>query len=208
METVFKENMPEMVKTGTKGGRGIFARIATSLLLAANGLSASPVDLTFTDCDRKSVEEIYGSYVYDRPRFRPLPPMRLSVEESYRDYEHIEEPQADWLGLAMAEAELMAGREVYIEPTRYREGEILFVDPYYEMTCYRTFVEGHVPGYKWSNEFGFGVDRDVIHVLRVYSSGNPTDPGLPDVTLEIVGGDLWRYDNRQLFIIQQKENSR
>ena len=172
-----------------------------ALLLSASGF-AEPVVDPITDCERKPVEEVYGSYVHDKPRLRPVPGSWLSVKETYGDYEQVEMSQ-DWMYLSETKAYAYAGLKVSIEPNRFQAGGTEIINPQYVVACYRTFVEGHVPVYRWSNEQGFGSDRAVIHVLRVYRPEDK-DRRAPKI-FEMVGNDLWMTTSGWLFVIRRRE---
>lgn len=199
MERVFQGSVPAMVTAAARGLGGALVSVA-ALLFATDCLARTFVD-PITDCDRKPIEQVYGKYTYDEPRLRPVPGSWLSVKEVYGDYERIEISEG-WMYLSDAKAQAYAGLEVSIEPSRFEKGDTKIVDPQYEVTCYRTFVEGHVPVYRWSDEQGFGSDRDVIDVLRVY---RPEDTErLAPYIFEIVGDDLWKTASGWLFVVKRQ----
>ena len=77
-----------MVKAGASGKR--FALAGVAALLIAASCPVSPVEKSITDCEKREVENVYGTYVYDKLRLRPVSPLKLSVEETYGDYKHDE----------------------------------------------------------------------------------------------------------------------
>ena len=196
MKLALTGNVSTTMAATAKNTRQFIAFFSTTLFLAANCL-AKPVD-PITDCEKVALKEVYGTYVYGEPRMPPSELWGISVEETYEDYEHAEVSQS---GLSV---QPYTGIEVSIDPTRFQGTDGVVVNPHYVTSCYRTFVEGHVPLRRWSNEDGFGVDRKVIDVLTVYAPGDVHRQS-PVTVFEIVGEDLWYGGFTWLYIARRKE---
>ncbi len=197
MEHLREGNKSITANAAAKGVCHAISSAAIALLLGTNCF-AEPIEDSITNCEKKALEEVYGTYVYDEPRMPPSELWGVSVEETYRNYERTNAPQSHLLTGSYA------GIEVSIDPARFRGADGVVVNPVYVVSCYRTFVEGHIPSYRWSNEGGYGVDREVIDVLRVYP---PEDihRQWPLKVFEIVGEDLWYGGITRLYIARRKD---
>jgi len=190
-----------VVKVGASGKR--FSLASVIALLIAASCPVSPAERSAADCEKKTAEDIYGAYVYDTLRLRPVWPLTLSVEETYGDYEQDEEPEYSWSGMSEIEARSLTGLQVSIEPTRFQRGMTLVVDPYYEIRCEENFSK-RFPSHPSSIANVFGRDREFIDTLSVFQKG---DAGrkLRIARFEIVGDDLWVVDRAWLFVLKRKD---
>ena len=196
MKRAFEETVSILMTATARDICQFISFVSIAALLAAECL-AEPAQ-SITDCERKALKEMYGTYVYGEPRMPPSEPRELSVEETYGKYEYSEVSQSQ------LSAQSYTGTTVSIDPTRFEGVDGVVVNPYYVISCYRTFVEGHIPVRRWSNEDGFGVDRKVVDVLAVYPPGDIHRQS-PIRMFEIVGEDLWYGGFTWLYIARRKE---
>lgn len=130
-------------------------------------------------CVERPVAEVYGNYVYAQ-------------------YLKMHGHEGDAMHEKMAQAYI--GRKVRIAPDRFEMVGSSIDGPVYQMSCY-TFVEGEI-GRKYLSDFwGFGKDRPVVDVLRVYRPDD-IDRRSPHI-FEVVGDDLWDLAERGLFVIER-----
>ncbi len=85
------------------------------------------------------------------------------------------------------------GEKVIVERDTFQVRDLVISNPYYELACYPLPNEGEVDANRWSNFYGFGLNRTSIEVLHVYDEDDVTVE--PSVNLELVNGQLWEmYD--------------
>jgi len=149
MKPTLTGSVSTVMTAAAKSNRQSVALASIALFMAANCL-ANPTN-PITDCEKKALSDVYGTYVYDEPRMRPS--KRASVEEIYEGYEPDEAYQP---GLSDRR---YTGSELSIDPVLFQDLDDVVVNPYYVISCYRAFVEGHIPPFRWSDDYGFGVDR-------------------------------------------------
>ncbi|WP_036131390.1 hypothetical protein [Marinobacter nitratireducens] len=122
-----------------------------------------------TTCSGHALGDIYSSYVvFDIVKYGG----GLTTESSAQ--EHIGEP-------------------VLVYPNKFQVRDFVISNPSYELECYPVPEEGEIDVNRWSNFYGFGLDRTSINVLHVYDEGDAV--GEASINLELVNGQLWEmYD--------------
>lgn len=122
-----------------------------------------------TSCSGHKLDALYSSYVvFDIARYGG------GLTTEYSAQEHI-------------------GEQVVINPHKFQIRDFIISRPSYELECYPVPEEGEIDVNRWSNFYGFGLDRTSIDVLHVYDEGDAA--GEPSINFELVNGQLWEmYD--------------
>ena len=85
------------------------------------------------------------------------------------------------------------GTSVTVEKEQFQIRDFVISSPSYKLKCYGSPKEGDVPVNRWSNFYGFGLDRSSIEVLEIFDNGDAPDE--PSIRFEVLNGQLWEmYD--------------
>ena len=120
-------------------------------------------------CSKFNVDQLFGTYkVVEYERYRG----GLTTESNARE---------------------RLGKTAVVEGKVFKVRKLVISDPSYKITCHEAATEGNVDENRFSNFYGFALERKSIDVLEVYS---PKDAeGEPSIALEIVNNQLWElYD--------------
>lgn len=88
------------------------------------------------------------------------------------------------------------GKKVSIKKDYFNIRDLVIPNPKYEIKCYLPPMEGEVDANRWSDFYGFGIDRQSIDILEVY---NPKDANRLSTYMEIVSGEIWELYDGWLF---------
>ena len=85
------------------------------------------------------------------------------------------------------------GSVLIVRPEQFRLRNLVISNPLYQLRCYSLPSEGEVAVHRWSNFYGFGLERRTIKVLGIYDENDTS--GEPSKRLEILRDQLWEmYD--------------
>lgn len=116
-----------------------------------------------------------------------------SLDSLYSRYEIFEVVKYGGGLTAESSAKGRLGEKVIVERDAFQVRDLVISNPSYELACYPLPNEGEVDANRWSNFYGFGLNRASIEVLHVYDEDDVTVE--PSVNLELVNGQVWEmYD--------------
>ncbi len=96
-----------------------------------------------------------------------------------------------------ASAKARVGEEVLVDLTSFQGRDVVIADPSYELACYPPQREGEVSPNRWSDFYGFGLDRKFIEVVHVYGKGDAGEEAL--INLEVRGSELWELHDGWIY---------
>ena len=90
------------------------------------------------------------------------------------------------------QAEALVGQEIELDAQRFSLGETTIEEPQYRLQCHPSPVEGEVSAGRWSNFYGYGIERQHVEVLEVIA----THETEASYQLEVIGPRelWWLYD--------------
>jgi|SRR5690554_468927 len=102
-------------------------------------------------------------------------------------------------------AEARIGKNLLIEPDVFEVRDVSIPDPLYEFACYPLQREGEISANRWSNFYGFGLDREFIEVVHVYEEGDAS--GEAFLNLEVMNGELWEMHDGWIYMMKPLRKS-
>lgn len=155
--------------------------IITAIALSSLSCAATEENTSHSGCKNQNPNELFSDYViFDASRYGG----GLTSESVAKG--HI-------------------GETASIDRNRFKVRDLVISNPSYKVSCYSSSKEGEVNANRWSNFYGFGLDRKSIKVLHVY---NPKeDASEPYVNLEVVNGQLWEMYDGWLYKMKTREAS-
>jgi len=97
-------------------------------------------------------------------------------------------------------AESRIAKNLLLEPDLFEVGDVSIPDPLYEFACYPLQREEEISANRWSNFYGFGLDREFIEVVHVYEEGDATGDGF--LNLEVLDGELWEMHEGWIYTMK------
>lgn len=97
------------------------------------------------------------------------------------------------------------GENVVIERNSFQVRDFVISNPSYELDCYSIPEEGEVDINRWSNFYGFGLNRTSIEILHVYDEGDVA--GEPSINFEVLDGQLWELYDGWIYKMKASEGA-
>jgi len=127
-------------------------------------------------CSDRSLDDLYTSYViYDVIKYRG----GLTSEAS---------------------AKAHVGEKVLVDLNAFQVRDVVIQDPSYEFACYPPQREGEISPNRWSDFYGFGLDREFIEVVHVYGKGDASEEVL--INLEVRDSELWEMHDGWIYMMK------
>ena len=121
----------------------------------------------------------------------------LSVEQFYSSYEVFDVAKYGG-GITTEEtAKQRVGTSAKVAKDQFQVRDFVISNPSYKLKCYGLPKEGEVPVNRWSNFYGFGMDRSSIEVLEIFDKEDAPDE--PSIKFEILNGQLWEMSDGWLY---------
>ncbi|MHA7853328.1 hypothetical protein [Marinobacter shengliensis] len=109
-------------------------------------------------------------------------------------------------GLASeASAKARVGENVLVDLKAFQARDAVITNPSYEFACYPLQREGEIDANRWSNFYGFGLDREFIEVVHVYEEGDAS--GEAFLNLEVMNGELWEMHDGWIYMMKPLRKS-
>ncbi len=160
-------------------GKLLMRRWLQIALLAIVSIGCASAEYDNSDCNNKDISQYLVSYqVFDVIRYSG----GLTTD---------------------AQAKEMVGRQASLLATTFSFLDKFVNQPVYKLQCYHGLPEGEVTNHRWSDFYGFAIDRKVVEVIAVYDSDDALDE--PTYYFEILGEQLWySYDG---WLVKMRKSS-
>ena len=99
------------------------------------------------------------------------------------------------------QAEAFVGREIEMSADLFRMVETTITQPRYQIRCHTVPAEGEVSTDRWSNFYGYKIDRRHVEVLDVFG----IDDTNPEYRFEVISHwELWRLHDGWLYRLRPR----
>jgi hypothetical protein len=99
------------------------------------------------------------------------------------------------------QAESLVGTEVEISTELFRMADVTITQPRYQIRCHTVLAEGEVSTDRWSDFYGYGMDRHYVEVLEVSENEGASLEYLFEV---ISPQELWRLHDGWLYRLHSR----